>query len=104
MKNRSHLLAALLFSLSLPAMSLPTMSQAQELRRLVIPAQDGYDFDACQKNSGQCAQIIADAWCDAKGFGKAVGFEHMDQYETTASLIQMNQTTRRPALVITCSR
>ena len=99
MKNRSHLLAALLFSLSIPA-----LSQAQELRRLVIPAQDGYDFDACQKNSGQCAQIIADAWCDAKGFGKAVGFEHMDQYETTASLIQMNQTTRRPALVITCSR
>lgn len=98
MKNRLHLLAALLFSLSIPA-----LSQAQELRRLVIPAQDGYDFDACQKNSGQCAQIIADAWCDAKGFGKAVGFEHMDQYETTASLIQMNQTTRRPALVITCS-
>ena len=99
MKNRLHLLAALLFSLSIPA-----LSQAQELRRLVIPAQDGYDFDACQQNSGQCAQIIADAWCDAKGFGKAVGFEHMDQYETTASLIQMNQTTRRPALVITCSR
>lgn len=98
MKNRPHLLAALLFSLSIPA-----LSQAQELRRLVIPAQDGYDFDACQKNSGQCAQIIADAWCDAKGFGKAVGFEHMDQYETTASLIQKNQTTRRPALVITCS-
>lgn len=98
MKKRLHLLAALLFSLSIPA-----LSQAQELRRLVIPAQDGYDFDACQKNSGQCAQIIADAWCDAKGFGKAVGFEHMDQYETTASLIQMNQTTRRPALVITCS-
>ena len=98
MKNRPYLLAALLFSLSIPA-----LSQAQELRRLVIPAQDGYDFDACQKNSGQCAQIIADAWCDAKGFGKAVGFEHMDQYETTASLIQMNQTTRRPALVITCS-
>ena len=98
MKNRLYLLAALLFSLSIPA-----LSQAQELRRLVIPAQDGYDFDACQKNSGQCAQIIADAWCDAKGFGKAVGFEHMDQYETTASLIQMNQTTRRPALVITCS-
>ena len=98
MKKRLHLLAALLFSLSIPA-----LSQSQELRRLVIPAQDGYDFDACQKNSGQCAQIIADAWCDAKGFGKAVGFEHMDQYETTASLIQMNQTTRRPALVITCS-
>lgn len=98
MKKRLHLLAALLFSLSIPA-----LSQAQELRRLVIPAQDGYDFDACQKNSGQCAQIIADAWCDAKGFGKAVGFEHMDQYETTASLIQMNQSTRRPALVITCS-
>jgi hypothetical protein len=98
MKNRPYLLAALLFSLSIPA-----LPQAQELRRLVIPAQDGYDFDACQKNSGQCAQIIADAWCDAKGFGKAVGFEHMDQYETTASLIQMNQSTRRPALVITCS-
>lgn len=98
MKNRPYLLAALLFSLSIPA-----LPQAQELRRLVIPAQDGYDFDACQKNSGQCGQIIADAWCDAKGFGKAVGFEHMDQYETTASLIQMNQSTRRPALVITCS-
>ena len=98
MKNRPYLLAALLFSLSIPA-----LPQAQELRRLVIPAQDGYDFDACQKNSGQCGQIIADAWCDAKGFGKAVGFEHMDQYETTASLIQMNQSTSRPALVITCS-
>ena len=99
MKKIPHLLATLLFSLSLNG-----PLAAQEVRRLVIPAQDGYDFDACQKNSGQCAQIIADAWCDAKGFGKAVGFEHMDQYETTASLIKMGQTTQRPALVITCSR
>ena len=98
MKKHPFLLAALLFSLSLTA---PV--NAQELRRLVIPAQDGYDFEACQKNSSQCGQIIADAWCDAKGFGKAVGFEHMDQYETTASLIQKSQSTRRPALVITCS-
>ena len=96
MKKHLLLLAAVLFSLSWTA-----PSKAQELRRLVIPAQDGYDFEACQKNSSQCAQIVADAWCDAKGFGKAVRFEHMDQYETTASLMQMSQTTRRPALVIT---
>ena len=98
MKKYILLLAALLFSL-------PTLSsvQAQDARRLVIPAQDGYDFESCQKNSSQCAQIIADAWCDAKGFGKAIGFEHMDQYEATASLINKNQTTNRPALVITCA-
>ena len=98
MKKITLFIAALFLSLP-PVLSV----QAQEARRLVIPAQDGYDFDGCQKNSSQCAQIIANAWCDAKGFGKAIGFEHMDQYETTASLINKSQTSKRPALVITCA-
>ena len=98
MKKLSLILAAVGFWLSAPV-----LAQAQEAPRLVIPAQDGYDFDSCQKNSGQCAQIIADAWCDAKGFGRAIAVEHMDQYETTASLISKSQTTKRPALVITCT-
>jgi hypothetical protein len=99
MKKYSLFLPAILFLLSLTHPIL-----AQEAHRLVIPAQDGYDFEGCQKNSNQCAQIIADAWCDAKGFGKAIGFEQMEQYETTASLIKKGQTTNRPALVITCAQ
>ena len=98
MKKITLFIAALFLSLP-PVLSV----QAQEARRLVIPAQDGYDFDGCQKNSSQCAQIIADAWCDAKGFGKAIGFEHMDQSETTASMLNKSQTSKRPALVITCA-
>jgi hypothetical protein len=45
-----------------------------ETHALVIAANDGYGVQDCLAETGECGQIVADAWCEAHGHGVAVSF------------------------------
>jgi len=49
-------------------------AQAGETHPLVIAANDGYGVEDCLAESGDCGQVVADAWCEAHGHGAAVSY------------------------------
>ena len=52
-----------------------TAAAANAQRTFVIPASDGYGVADClSSNNSECGKIVADAWCEAQGFAKAVTF------------------------------
>ena len=66
----------------------------------VIAGGDGYGATECLASVGQCGRIVADAWCDSKGFAKAVSYRAAGKDEITAST---GRATGETAFVITCA-
>ena len=63
------LLAGLLLSGALAA-----STQAQQNRLFIIPAADGYGISECFDAGRDCGRVVADAWCEAHGHGRAEAF------------------------------
>ena len=40
----------------------------------VIPASDGYGIAECLVGGGSCGEIVAQAWCEAHGYGTVSAF------------------------------
>ncbi len=40
----------------------------------VIAANDGYGVQECLAQAGPCGQVVADAWCEAHGEGRALRY------------------------------
>ena len=94
---------ALMLALAVPVV--PLAAYAEEIRRFVIPAHDGYDLEACMTTSNSCAQIVANAWCDAKGYNQAIAFEPVPAGDITAKLATTSlRSTPRNGVLITCTR
>lgn len=53
---------------------------------VVIPANDGYGLAECLAEGAACGRIVADAWCEAQGYGKAATFGPADPAEVTSSI------------------
>jgi hypothetical protein len=49
-------------------------ARAGETHPLVIAANDGYGVEDCLAESGDCGQVVADAWCEAHGHGAALSY------------------------------
>ena len=49
-------------------------ARAGETHALVIAANDGYGVEDCLAETGDCGQVVADAWCEAHGHGAAVSY------------------------------
>ena len=56
-------------------------AQAQEPTEFVIAANDGYGVQECLAEGGECGHIVADAWCEAHGRGRAVSFGPKSAFE-----------------------
>jgi hypothetical protein len=106
MMNRlhpSHRFAGLALMLGLLTLANP--AAAEDIRRFVIPAHDGYDLEACMTTSNSCAQIVANAWCDAKGYNQAIAFEPVPAGDITATLATTTlRSSPRNGVLITCSK
>lgn len=91
--------------LGLSVLLTPMTAKAEEIRRFVIPAHDGYDLEDCMTSGNSCAQIVANAWCDAKGYNQAIAFEPVQAGEITASLASsVMRSSPRNGVLITCSK
>src|SRR5262245_51950622 len=84
-------LFAVAFAAFAPALAL---AQTAETRTFIMPEDDGYgvmDCLAAGPKSG-CGRIVADAWCESKGFVKARTFGREDAVEVTGSVAAGPQT------------
>lgn len=63
-----------------------------------VAANDGYGLADCLAGGSECGQVVADAWCEAHGRGKALSFGPASQFSSAAIKI----STSPDAYVISC--
>ena len=80
-----------------------SVAAPNEPRTFLIPASDGYGVVDCISSKAECGKIVANAWCEAQGFGKAVAFGVADREDFTGTVARPSpaQVAEQP-LSITC--
>jgi hypothetical protein len=68
----------------------------------IISANDGYGLGDCLASGNDCGKIVANAWCTAQGFGRAVAFGLADPEDVTGSTEPKLSEADRP-ISITCA-
>ncbi len=89
------------FALALIAAS--AASAAETEGRFLIPANDGYGLADCLEVGSSCGGVVANAWCEAKGFREATGFGRAEPSDVTASVAGFSRS-RGPVYVVTCMK
>jgi hypothetical protein len=69
----------------------------------LLPATDGYGIAECLTGERECGKIVANAWCEAKGFTKAASYGAVSPADVTGSVTGRNETAKEPPLMITCA-
>ena len=75
--------------------------QAQESTTFTIAAADGYGVSECLTSGQSCGQVVADAWCEAHGFSKAMASGMAD--DLTASIGPASLRSGKDDVVIRCA-
>jgi hypothetical protein len=77
---------------------------APRQRHFVILDQEGYGTGECLEKPGGCGKIIADSFCESKGFKVSEGHRRADPDDVTGSISSEKQPSRREtrAFVISC--
>ena len=70
----------------------------------LVPSNDGYGVGDCLRSGGECAQMVADAWCEAQGFRRAVTFGPTDPEDVTGTVQKVSTGSRERPIAITCTR
>jgi hypothetical protein len=79
-------------------MAMHVTAKAAQTQTFVVPMSDGYGTDECLKPGSSCGQIVADAWCEAHGLDKSLGFGPAD--DITASTGAADTPHAQPGSVI----
>lgn len=98
-------LSALSFALACTIFSVISVQSAPtEPRRkdFVIQNDDGYGTSDCLVRGSACGKIVADAWCESKGFAKALAYRPTDVADVTHST-SAARSTAVESFVISCS-
>jgi hypothetical protein len=71
----------------------------------LIPASEGYGVAECLSSRSECGRIVATAFCESKGFGKALAYGIVEKEMMTGSVQPVDRTGARaePPLSITCA-
>lgn len=92
-------LAAALFVAAL----VPSAAFAQSKpKMLTIPANSGYGIEECFSPGMSCGKTVADAYCEAHGYGAALAFGKAE--DVTASIVPASTApaSARGDLVVAC--
>lgn len=57
---------------------------------IVVPANDGYGIQDCLLQQKGCGDIVATAWCEAKGYSRALAYGRAD--DVTGSIAHPQAT------------
>lgn len=60
-------------------------------RDFVIAGTDGYGTQDCLVSGNDCGRIVANAWCESKGFKGALAYRKLEADEITGSTSASNQ-------------
>jgi hypothetical protein len=89
------LIPAALLAFGVAALAWPSLAKngsAQRQNLFVITDQEGYGTGECLEKQGGCGKIIADSFCESKGFKVAEFFRRAGADELTGSI----SSERRP--------
>ncbi len=78
-----------------------TLPASAQIRSIVVPANDGYGLSECLAENGACGQLVAEAWCNANGLGKAVSFGRAKANDVTGS-IGAGAQSQADNFIVTC--
>ncbi len=84
---------------------LPNGTQASSSEAVfMVPAADGYGVAECLISNDACGHVVANTWCEAQGYMKAVSFRQTEAEEATGSIQKASVAVveHRP-VSITCS-
>lgn len=66
---------------------LPNGTQASSTEAtFLVPAADGYGVADCLISGKACGQVVADSWCEAQGYARAVSFRQTTADEVTGTV------------------
>jgi hypothetical protein len=83
---------------------LPSGTQASSTEAtFLVPAADGYGVAECLISNRPCGQVVADTWCEAQGYNRAVSFRQTSPEETTGAIQNVALAANQPPIAITCS-
>lgn len=66
----------------------------------IVPA-GGYSVDECLAKSAECGRVVANAWCEANGHGKAKAYGSSNDITFSAGF--QVKAPPRNAIVIACA-
>jgi hypothetical protein len=69
----------------------------------MVPAADGYGVAECLISNQACGQVVANAWCEAHGYTKAVSFRQVTPDEVTGTIQKASLGPKEPPVSVTCS-
>ena len=103
MRTRSSIFLTMAALTSVAAVSLAPVEAAPKAKQrdFVVAGSDGYGTQDCLSTGGNCGRIVADSWCEAKGFKSALAYRKLDADEITGST---NSATSKPveSFLISC--
>jgi hypothetical protein len=83
---------------------LPNGSQASSTEAtFMVPAADGYGVAECLITNQACGQVVANAWCEAHGYTKAVSYRQISPEEVTGNIQKASLGPKEPPVSVTCS-
>src|SRR3712207_5738197 len=83
---------------------LPNGTQASSTEAtFMVPAADGYGVADCLIGNQACGQVVANAWCEAHGYTKAVSCRQVTPDEGTGTNQKASLGPKEPPVSVTCS-
>jgi hypothetical protein len=83
---------------------LPNGSQASSTEAtFMVPAADGYGVAECLITNQACGQVVANAWCEAHGYAKAISYRQITPDEVTGTIQKASLGPKEPPVSVTCS-
>ncbi len=76
---------------------------ATDSATFLIPASDGYGVAECLASGNECGRVIAQAWCEAQGFGRAEAFGPSRPEDATGSVEPTPRSSEGRPIAITCA-
>ncbi|HMN71720.1 MAG TPA: hypothetical protein PKA55_07610 [Rhodoblastus sp.] len=101
----------LMAGLALAAIAGRNQAQAAGRNSFVINDNEGYGITECLTNGTACGRVVADAWCEAHGYGQSVSFGRADDVtgaiksetqEDAAKVQPIANQVKSGSLVVTC--
>ena len=99
---RTVALATALAASVFVAVSAHSTSSEPRKKEFVILNDDGYGTSDCLAKASACGKIVADAWCESKGFAKAIAYRPAQQDDVTHA-VSTGRSLLTETFVIACS-
>lgn len=76
---------------------------ADASKLFLIPAESGYGIEECFAPGSSCGKVVADAYCEAHGYGSALAFGKSE--DITASVVASTTLAApdKSAFVVKCA-